>query len=242
MNKYVEGYIVGEDGNVITQGIFKIKQHKKDNGEIVTMCDMPNSLFAYPISMLKYDLTVGQKHDYAEKIKEMEIARIQYEYAEEICRGTNLFGNWKDDLINSYQEMSDDAIILKNIQELRTEFQENEKGIFDYVDWNFKTGAVESIEDFKEKLVDWNNEIGNELNDTYLNSVCIEYPSFLIWNLPHYWKDEHFAALIHSDNGKNLTVLELLWKLNNWLAANRNLQHHVYFEGVERNGEIRLGS
>lgn len=110
--------------------------------------------------------------------------------------------------------------------------------------WIFMHDKYDSIEEFRNALVSYNERLDIHLNKNDLDSVCVDSPGFVVSNHSscELWKEENFCVTLYAKNGKNFTIVELLYKLNNWLFDHSGLFHHVYFGGISPDGEIDLGS
>ena len=107
--------------------------------------------------------------------------------------------------------------------------------------WEFKNKIYKNLEEFRTAVVEYNEEFNNEIKDSVLDNICVDYSTFEI-NYDNQYFDEHIHVTFIADNKKNFTTKEILWRLNNWIAKNKPLNHHIYFEGLSPDGKLYLGS
>lgn len=137
--------------------------------------------------------------------------------------------------------------------------------LLDQVCWDFYPEQKNDKELFKqeliEELIEYANDLDQELNLAQLDKIAIDLPEILIvyeaWISSRddlyenerldeedelleedkedgMWQVEIFA-LLKADNGKNFTLADLIMKIHNQ-QANKDLGDHTFFEGLEYSG------
>lgn len=107
--------------------------------------------------------------------------------------------------------------------------------------WKFEGRKYPSYKDFSKAVIEYNRCLDKDINEEDLQRIIVNAPAFtLIYDNRSF--GENFTYTIEADNKKNLSIGEVLWKLNDHLSEKNILVRHCYFEGICPDGYVRLGS
>lgn len=106
------------------------------------------------------------------------------------------------------------------------------KFIFKDIYWSFSIGPIDSAEDFAREMEEYYRAISGKKFPLNWDDIAFDFPKLELQYVKYTNDDvEEPYELVESENGKNFTVKELLFKTHQ-VGVNLEDDDNCYFEGL----------